>query len=144
LKAKHQRLSLSLVALASIIGAGMLAVSAFKDKAAYFYSPADLKRENVEAGRVIRLGGMVAGNSIRRESGGTLVRFMVVDGTDQVKVEFSGITPDLFKERSGVIAEGSLAADGRFIATNLLAKHDEKYMPPKLAGRLQKIGEVRP
>jgi cytochrome c-type biogenesis protein CcmE len=143
LKAKHQRLSLALVGLAAVIGAGLLAVSALTERAAYFYSPADLKREKVEVGRTFRLGGMVADRSIQRERGGTLVRFTVIDGADQVAVVFRGITPDLFKERSGVIAEGSLAANGQFIATNLLAKHDEKYMPPKLSGNLNDTGEVK-
>lgn len=132
-----------MAALVVVIGAGLLAVSALKDKAAYFYSPADLKREHVEIGHAFRLGGMVADKSIQRESGGTLVRFTVVDGADQVPVVFRGITPDLFKERSGVIAEGSLNAKGQFIATNLLAKHDEKYMPPKLSGKLQKTDAVK-
>jgi cytochrome c-type biogenesis protein CcmE len=143
LKAKHQRLSLALVALGVVIGAGFLAVAALKDKAAYFYSPADLKRDHVEIGRAIRLGGMVADKSIQRELGGTVVRFIVEDGASRVPVVFNGITPDLFKERSGVIAEGSLAKDGHFIATNLLAKHDEKYMPPELSGKMHKTSAVK-
>jgi cytochrome c-type biogenesis protein CcmE len=143
LKAKHQRLTLALVAVVAVIGAGLLAVSALKDKAAYFYSPADLKRDHVEPGRAIRLGGMVADKSIQRDADGTTVRFVVEDGADHVPVVFKGITPDLFKERSGVIAEGSMTADGQFIATNLLAKHDEKYMPPELAGKMHKTGAVK-
>jgi cytochrome c-type biogenesis protein CcmE len=142
LKAKHQRLSLAMVALVAVIGAGFLAVSALKDKAAYFYSPSDLKRTPVALGRAMRLGGMVAAKSIVRDSDGTTVRFIVEDGPDRVAVIFKGITPDLFKERSGVVAEGSLSKDGAFIATNLLAKHDEKYMPPELSGKMHKTGEV--
>jgi cytochrome c-type biogenesis protein CcmE len=143
LKAKHQRLSLAIVAIIALLSAGTLAVFALKDKAAYFYSPADLKRDHVEAGRAIRLGGMVADKSIQRGADGTTVRFVVEDGADRVPVVFKGITPDLFKERSGVIAEGSMTADGQFVATNLLAKHDEKYMPPELAGKMHKTGEVK-
>jgi cytochrome c-type biogenesis protein CcmE len=141
-KAKHQRLTLALVALIAVVGAGLLAASALRDKAAYFYSPADLKREHVEIGRAVRLGGMVSDKSIRRGADGTTVRFVVEDGADQVRVVFRGITPDLFKERSGVIAEGSMTEDGQFVATNLLAKHDEKYQPPELKGKMHKTGKV--
>jgi cytochrome c-type biogenesis protein CcmE len=144
MKAKHQRLSLALVAVVAIVGAALLAMSALKEKAAYFYAPGDLKREHVEAGRAIRLGGMVADKSIQRDTNGTTVRFVVEDGVARVPVVFRGITPDLFKERSGVIAEGALAADGSFTATNLLAKHDEKYIPPKLAGRMKTMGKGAP
>lgn len=142
MKAKHQRLTLAAVAVVAVVGAALLAMSALKDKAAYFYSPADLKREHVEAGRAIRLGGMVADKSIRRAADGVTVQFIVKDGAYAVPVTFEGITPDLFKENSGVIAEGSMTADGGFVATNLLAKHDERYMPPKLDGKMHRTGEV--
>jgi cytochrome c-type biogenesis protein CcmE len=142
MKAKHQRLTLAIVALVAIVGAALLAMSALKDKAAYFYSPSDIKREHVEIGRAIRLGGMVQDKSINREADGVTVHFVVADGPDLVPVVFKGITPDLFKENSGVIAEGSMNADGSFTASNLLAKHDEKYMPPELAGKMHKTGEV--
>jgi cytochrome c-type biogenesis protein CcmE len=142
MKAKHQRLTLAAVAVVVVLGAALLAMSALKDKAAYFYSPADLKRERVEAGRAIRLGGMVADRSIKRAADGVTVLFIVKDGAYTVPVTFKGITPDLFKENSGVIAEGSMMADGSFVATNLLAKHDERYMPPKLDGKMHRTGEV--
>lgn len=142
MKAKNQRLTLAVLASVVVIGAAFLAMSALKDKAAFFYSPADLKREKVEIGRPIRLGGMVAGHSIARTAYGVTVSFVVTDGQDSLPVTFTGITPDLFKENSGVIAEGSLVADGSFMATNLLAKHDEKYMPPQLSGKLHKTGPV--
>jgi cytochrome c-type biogenesis protein CcmE len=144
LKAKHQRLSLAVVALLAIGGAGMLALSAMKDKAAYFYTPSELKHAKLSNGQQVRLGGMVAGGSILRSAGGTNVDFVVVDSSDRIPVSFRGITPDLFKERSGVVAEGSLSPDGRFIATNLLAKHDENYKPPQLSGGLIKTGVGRP
>ncbi len=142
MKPKHQRLGLAIVSVIAVTSAGVLAMAALKDKAAYFYAPGDLQREHVEIGRAIRLGGMVAANSIQRDQSGTTVRFVVEDGTANIPVVFKGITPDLFKEKSGVIAEGSLAADGQFVATNLLAKHDEKYMPPELAGKMHKTGKV--
>jgi cytochrome c-type biogenesis protein CcmE len=133
MKAKHQRLTLALTALAALIGAGLLAASALKDQAAYFYSPADLQRTRVEPGKPIRLGGMVADKSIVARPDGVTIDFVVADGSATTKVRFRGIPPDLFKENSGVVAEGSFAPDGVFMADNILAKHDERYMPPELA-----------
>lgn len=133
MKAKHQRLILALVAVAAMIGAALLAMSALKDQAAYFYTPSDARQDNVEVGRAVRLGGMVQTGSIKRDPDGVTVRFVVTDGKETVPVSFKGIVPDLFKEGSGVVAEGSFDANGGFVATNILAKHDERYMPPQLA-----------
>jgi cytochrome c-type biogenesis protein CcmE len=137
MKAKHQRLILIVLALVALIGAALLSMSALKDQAAYFYTPADATRDHVEPGRAVRLGGMVANHSIRREADGVTIRFVVTDGQASVPVQFKGIVPDLFKENSGVVAEGSFAADGSFVATNILAKHDERYMPPQIAKGMQ-------
>jgi len=134
ISAKRQRLILVVLALVAIIGAVLLAMSALKGQAAYFYSPADVARDGVPVGRAIRLGGMVADRSIKRATDGVSITFTVVDGAYRSDVRFRGIVPDLFKENSGVVAEGSFARDGVFDATNILAKHDERYMPPELAG----------
>ena len=136
MKAKHQRLVLILLAFAAMIGAVLLAMSALKDQAAYFYTPADAVRARIEPGRAVRLGGMVADKSIIRDPDGVTTRFVVTDGQETVAVRFKGITPDLFKENSGVVADGAFAPDGAFIATNILAKHDERYMPPQVAGEM--------
>ncbi|MGC1469354.1 MAG: cytochrome c maturation protein CcmE [Sphingorhabdus sp.] len=142
MKPKQQRLILGIFAVLAVSGAGFLALSALESKAAYFYSPSDLATSDVEPGKAFRLGGMVADKSITREPDGVTMRFVVQDESNRQSVVFKGIAPDLFKENSGVIAEGSLDASGQFIATNLLAKHDEKYMPPKLDGKMHKTGEV--
>ena len=134
MKAKHQRLILALAALFALVGAGLLAASALKDEAAYFYAPNDVKTKGVEPGRAIRLGGMVVDGSLKREADGVTIRFDVTDGKATVPAKFSGIAPDLFKEGSGVVAEGSFDRSGTFIANNLLAKHDERYMPRELEG----------
>ena len=131
-KAKHQRLVLAVIALFAILGAGLLAASALKDQAAYFYTPSELAAAKPEVGKAIRLGGMVEGGSIKRDADGVTVRFVVVDQTGKQAVVFKGITPDLFVENSGVVAEGAMAADGTFVAENLLAKHDENYNPKEL------------
>jgi cytochrome c-type biogenesis protein CcmE len=131
-KAKHQRLTLALLALAALIGAGLLAASALRDQAAYFYSPADLQKNPVAAGKHIRLGGMVEDKSIRRLPDGVTIDFVVEDGGAKTPVRFRGIPPDLFKEKSGVVAEGAFDPGGVFVADTILAKHDERYMPPEL------------
>ena len=144
LKAKNQRLILALLALTAIVGAALLAMSALKDQAAYFYTPADAKKDHVEIGRAVRLGGMVQKGSIKRQADGVTIDFIVTDGVETVPVRFTGIVPDLFKEDSGVVAEGSFRSDGSFLATNILAKHDERYMPPQVAGEMHKTESLEP
>lgn len=134
MKAKHQRLILALAALAALIGAGLLAASALRDEAAYFYAPADVAAKGVEPGKAIRLGGMVVKGSLKRAPDGVTIHFDVTDGKATVPAIFKGIAPDLFREGSGVVAEGAFDTSGTFVATNLLAKHDERYMPRELKG----------
>jgi cytochrome c-type biogenesis protein CcmE len=142
MKAKNQRLTLILLAVAAMIGAVLLAMSAMKDEAAYFYSPADLAAARPGPDQALRLGGMVADKSIKRAADGVTITFTVTDGKAQTPVTFTGIAPDLFKENSGVVAEGKLRADGVFVADNILAKHDERYMPPEMDGKMHKTGKV--
>ncbi|MHA6722618.1 cytochrome c maturation protein CcmE [Sphingomonas sp. RS2018] len=138
MKAKHQRLTLVLLALAAVVGAGLLALSALKDQAAFFYSPSDIIRDAPVPGQRIRLGGMVAAGSVARAADGVTTRFTVTDNARTVPVTYRGIVPDLFREGSGVVAEGALAAGGVFVADTILAKHDERYMPPQVAGKMHK------
>ena len=142
MKAKNQRLTLILLAVAAMIGAALLAMSALKDEAAYFYTPSDLAASPPAAGQAMRLGGMVADKSIQRDKDGVTIHFIVTDGKAQTPVRFTGIAPDLFKENSGVIAEGTLGSDKIFVADTILAKHDERYMPPQMAGKMHKTGKV--
>ncbi|WP_313806512.1 cytochrome c maturation protein CcmE [Sphingobium sp.] len=134
MKAKHQRLILALAALVALVGAALLAMSALKDEAAYFYAPNDVRTKGVEPGKAIRLGGMVVKGSLKRAGDGVTIHFDVTDGKATVPASFRGIAPDLFREGSGVVAEGAFDAGGTFQATNLLAKHDERYMPRELKG----------
>jgi len=135
-KAKNQRLVLAALAVLAVVAAGLLALSALKDQASFFYAPSDVKRGGLPLGRSVRLGGMVQAGSIKRAPDGVTIRFVVTDNAATVPVTFSGIAPDLFREKSGVVAEGQFQPDGSFLATNLLAKHDEKYMPPQVAGKM--------
>ncbi|MEO5586833.1 MAG: cytochrome c maturation protein CcmE [Novosphingobium sp.] len=132
IKAKHQRLVLVLIALVALIGAGLLAAWALRNQASYFYLPSDIVAKPPAPDRGVRLGGMVERGSLKTEADGVTVMFVVGDGKMRVPVRFTGITPSLFVEGSGVVAEGKMGADGTFLADNLLAKHDERYVPREM------------
>ena len=133
MKPNHQRLLLALIAVVALIGAGLIAASALREEASYFYTPTTLVAANVEPGKAIRLGGMVQKGSIVRAADGVSITFIVQDQERTQKVAYRGITPDLFVEGSGVVADGRLRPDGVFVAEGLLAKHDENYVPKELA-----------
>lgn len=132
IKPKHQRLVLVIIAMVVLIVAALLAAWALRNQASYFYVPSEIVAEPPDPSRAVRLGGMVEEGSIRTEADGVTISFVVGDGKARVPVRFRGIVPSLFVEGSGVVAEGKLASDGTFIADNLLAKHDEKYVPREL------------
>jgi cytochrome c-type biogenesis protein CcmE len=132
-KPKHQRLILIVLAVAALVGAVLLAMWGLQDRAAYFVTPSDIAVGKVQPDKPMRLGGMVVNGSLKRDQDGLTVRFTVSDTRAQIPVVFRGITPDLFREGSGVVAEGRLEASGLFVADNILAKHDERYMPPQMA-----------
>ena len=135
MKAKHQRLVLIIAALIAIIGAGLIAAWTLRNQANYFYLPEQMAATPPAVGQAVRLGGMVQPGSLATEADGVTVNFTVTGNTeDAIPVRYSGILPDLFVEGSGVVAEGSLGANGVFMATNLLAKHDENYVPKELEG----------
>ncbi len=130
---KHQRLILVGLALLALLGAVLLAMWGLSDRAAYFVTPTDIAAGKAAEGEAIRLGGMVETGSLR-EMGGTAVRFVVADGSARVPVSYRGILPDLFREGSGMVAEGRMVR-GTFVADMILAKHDERYMPPQLGNQ---------
>lgn len=132
MKAKHQRLVLALLAVLAIVGAAFLALSALSDTASLFKTPEEVAAGKVPLDRPLRLGGMVEQGSIQRAPDGVTIRFLMTDGKATTPVVFRGITPDLFKEGAGAVAEGRLTANGDFVADNILAKHDERYMPPQM------------
>ncbi len=132
LKAKHQRLVLIGLAVAALIGAGLLATWALRNQASYFYVPSEIVSKPPAPDRAVRLGGMVEAGSLRPEPDHVTIRFSVADGTARVPVRFRGITPELFQEGSGVVAEGRMGRDGTFTAERLLAKHDENYVPREM------------
>lgn len=143
MRAKTQRLTLALLAVVALVGAALLAMSALKDQAAYFYTPSDVRRDRVQPGTAVRLGGMVTQGSLRHLADGVTISFAVTDGAASVPVRFAGIVPALFREGSGVVADGKFTADGRFDADTILAKHDERYMPPQVAGAMHRSESLK-
>ena len=143
MKPKNQRLVLLVSAAAAVLLAVLLAMWGLRDQASYFYTPADLASGKAEQGRAVRLGGMVETGSVRREADGVTIRFTVTDGQARTPVVYRGIVPDLFREGSGVVAEGQVRGSG-FVADNILAKHDERYMPPELGNLAaeRKVGKT--
>ena len=127
-KPKHQRLVLILAATAAVAAAVLLAMWGLRDRAAYFYTPPEIASGKASVGQPVRLGGMVEQGSIQRLPDGVTIRFTVGDSNAHVPVVYRGIVPDLFREGSGVVAEGRLTRDGAFVADTILAKHDERYM----------------
>jgi len=131
MKPKNQRLALVAAALVAVLAAVLLAMWGLRDRAAYFYTPTDIAAGRAVDAKAMRLGGMVERGSIRRAVDGVTINFMVTDGSATTPVTYRGIVPDLFREGSGVVAEGTMR-QGIFVADNILAKHDERYMPPQL------------
>jgi len=136
---KKRRLYMLGLAMLGLGSATALALTAFQDNLVFFYSPSDLAVQNVGQ-RNFRLGGLVEQDSVKRLSDGLTIEFRVTDTVQTVPVTYSGIVPDLFREGQGVVAEGRLRPDGVFVAREVLAKHDEKYMPPEVADALNRAG----
>ena len=137
---KRQRMWLLGAGLVALAGAAALVLTAFNDSLVFFYSPSELAAQHIDPGRRIRIGGLVEEHSVVQQESGHRIGFRVSDGKTDILVVFDGVLPDLFREGQGVVAEGSLQPDGVFAATSVLAKHDEKYMPPEVADALKKAG----
>lgn len=131
MKPKNQRLVLVIAALVALVVAVLLAMWGLRSQASFFYTPADIVSGKAHDGEAMRLGGMVEKGSIRHLVDGVTIRFVLTDGKADAPVVFKGIAPDLFREGSGAVAEGHLEK-GVFVADTILAKHDERYMPPEL------------
>ena len=141
MKPKHRRLAYITGGVVLLGAATALVLSAFEDNLVFFYSPSDLVEREVEPGRRFRLGGLVEAGSVERD--GATVRFVVTDLASTVLVSYTGVLPDLFREGQGVVTEGTLGADGRFMAASVLARHDETYLPKEVADALKKSGRWR-
>jgi len=137
-KPRHKRFALIGLGLITLALATMLVLNAFRSNLVFFFTPTQVANGEVPQGRSFRIGGMVEDGSLTREGDGLTVHFIVTDLAKRVPVTFKGILPDLFKEGKGAVAQGQLVADGTFIASEVLAKHDENYMPPEAADALAK------
>ncbi len=138
MKPRHKRLALVAAGLAALGGAAALTLSAFQSNLVFFYTPTQIAAHEAPQDRACRIGGLVETGSVQRQSDGVTVRFVVTDTARSVPVLYSGILPDLFKEGKGVVAQGQLGADGVFRAREVLAKHDENYMPPEAAEAVER------
>lgn len=136
---KQQRLALVLLALLLVGAATGLVLAALNDKVAFFVTPSDIATRHLEPGKRFRLGGLVVDGSIQRQPDGTVL-FAVTDKAQQVEVIYKGLLPDLFRDGQGVVTQGVLLPDGRFQAAEVLAKHDENYMPKEVADALKQAG----
>ena len=137
---KRKRLLVVLLALGMLGIASALVLFAFNDNLVFFMSPSDLASKGAPETRRLRLGGLVETGSVAREADGRTIDFRITDGNSAVPVVFSGLLPDLFREGQGVVVEGALGRNGVFNADTVLAKHDERYMPPEVADALKKAG----
>lgn len=131
MKARHKRFLLIGVALALLGAATALVLNAFRSNLVFFHTPSEVAAGEVPHGRTFRVGGMVLAGSIQRDADGQTVRFSITDTAKVVPVVYKGALPDLFKETKGAVAQGELGDDGVFVASQVLAKHDENYMPPE-------------
>ncbi len=139
MKPRHKRIALALGVVAGLGVAVALVLNAFQSNLVFFYSPSQVAAREAPLDRTFRIGGLVEAGSVKRD--GTQVSFVVTDTVKTVAVQYEGILPDLFKEGKGVVAQGRLQGD-RFVAREVLAKHDENYMPPEAAEALDKAKQV--
>lgn len=143
MKARHKRLGLIVGGVGVLGVAAWLVLSAFQQNLVFFYSPTDVLEGKAPQGRSFRIGGMVEVGSIKRQPDGLTVGFVVTDTAKSIPVHYKGILPDLFKEGKGVVAQGKLGSDGLFKADEVLAKHDENYMPPEAQLAVDKANQSR-
>jgi cytochrome c-type biogenesis protein CcmE len=140
LRARHRRFAWIAAGLLALAAAAALVLNAFRSNLVFFYTPTQVFANEAPKDRSFRIGGLVEPGSLERSATGVEVRFRVTDNARAIGVLYKGILPDLFKEGKGVVAQGALGADGTFVASQVLAKHDENYMPPEAAEALRKAG----
>ena len=138
MKPRHRRLAAVIGGLALLAIAAALVLNAFQSNLVFFFSPTQVAAREAPTDRTFRLGGMVVDGSLKRRADGLTVDFVVTDTAQDIRVIYTGLLPDLFKEGKGVVTQGRLEPDGVFRATEVLAKHDENYMPPEAADALKK------
>jgi cytochrome c-type biogenesis protein CcmE len=141
-KPRHKRIAMVLGGLAALAVAAALILSAFQQNLVFFFTPSQVAANEAPQGRTFRIGGMVETGSVKRQPDGVTVQFIVTDTAKGIPVLYRGVLPDLFREGKGVVAQGRLGADGMFQASEVLAKHDENYMPPEAADAVTRAHET--
>ena len=143
MKRRHKRIGLILIGLAGLSLAAFLALSAFQENLVFFFSPTQVAAKEAPVNRTFRIGGLVQDGTLQRDSDGLTVRFTVTDTAASIPVVYKGILPDLFKEGRGCVAQGKIGSDGVFQADQVLAKHDENYMPPEAGEAIDKAKHAK-
>ena len=142
MKPRHKRIAMIAVGLAALSAAAAFVLAAFRENLVFFFTPTQVEAKQVPQGRAFRIGGMVVPGSVKRRADGVTVQFLVTDTAMDVPVVYRGILPDLFKEGKGVVTQGKLGDDGVFYASEVLAKHDENYMPPAAADAIKQAQSI--
>ena len=142
MKTRHQRIVFIVVSLAALGLAAYLVLGAFRNNLVFFFSPTQIATKEAPVGRTFRIGGLVQNGTLTRESDGLTVHFTVTDTANSIPVVYKGILPDLFKEGRGCVAQGRVGSDGTFYADQIMAKHDENYMPPEAARALDQAKDM--
>ena len=143
MKPRHKRIVAIVIGVVALGVATALVLTAFQENLVFFFTPSQIAAKEAPQGRTFRIGGMVEKGSVKRQADGVTVQFTVTDTAKGIPVSYRGSLPDLFREGKGVVAQGRLGADGVFRANEVLAKHDENYMPPEAAEAVKKAQEAR-
>ena len=142
MKPRHKRIAMVAGGLAALAVAAALILTAFQQNLVFFFTPSQVAANEAPQGRTFRIGGLVEKGSVKRQPDGVTVRFVVTDTAKSMPVIYRGVLPDLFREGKGVVAQGRIGADGMFQASEVLAKHDENYMPPEAADAVKRAHET--
>ena len=142
MKPRHKRIAMVAGGLAALAAAAALILTAFQQNLVFFFTPSQVAANEAPQGRTFRIGGLVETGSVKRQPDGVTVRFVVTDTAKSIPVFYRGVLPDLFREGKGVVAQGRIGADGLFQASEVLAKHDENYMPPEAADAVKRAHET--
>lgn len=143
MKPRHKKMAVIALSVSALTVAVVLVLNAFQSNLVFFFSPSQVVAKEAPIGKSFRIGGLVEEGSLKREGDGTTLNFAITDTAEVIRVVYTGILPDLFKEGKGVVAQGKMANDGIFYADEVLAKHDENYMPPEAASALEQAAKAQ-
>lgn len=143
MKPRHKKITVIALSVSALAIAVVLVLNAFQSNLVFFFSPSQVAAKEAPIGKSFRIGGLVEEGSLKREGDGTTLKFAITDTAEVIRVVYTGILPDLFKEGKGVVAQGKMADDGIFYADEVLAKHDENYMPPEAASALEQAAKAQ-